>query len=318
MEFFLSCDWGTSSFRLRLVRLHNLTIVGEIVNEQGIAATHLSWSEMPALADRVYWYSAVLLKAIEELRSNLGMASLAGTPVVISGMASSSIGMLELPYAALPVQLDATGLITKWWRGNEHDFLLISGLRSEEDTMRGEETKLVGIIDRLPVVNTEQFLLLPGTHPKHVRIRNRALVGFRTYMTGEVFSLLAGFSILSESIEKTGSIAEPLVRNGFLKAVRRSRELPLLHHSFLVRTNQILLHMPKEQNYYYLSGVLIGEELKSVNADAVFLLGGGMHTSLYKLACEEMGIELAGVWDADEALIRGQRTILSRQPAPGN
>src|SRR3546814_19837286 len=49
-------------------------------------------------------------------------------------------------------------------------------------------------------------ICLPGTHSKWVRVEDGALQGFATYMTGEVFDLLQGHSILSRLMTK-GAVA---------------------------------------------------------------------------------------------------------------
>lgn len=310
MELFLSCDWGTSAFRLRLVRMQDLQVLGELKTDYGIASVYAAWREQTAL-DRQQWYKRHLLEQVEHLRLELGRASLSQLPMVISGMASSSIGMMELPYALVPAGLDGSGLKTEWLDLEGMKVLIISGLRTESDVMRGEETKLAGLLDQLPASERDQLILLAGTHPKHVVVRNRQVVDFTTFMTGEFFSLLSSQGVLAASVEKSGDLSRLTNRESFVNAVIRSRELPFLHHSFLLRTNQLLFNKSKEENYHYLSGLLIGEELKAVKADSVYLLGSQFHTSLYALACEVLGIKVIAVLDGDEALVRGQREILS-------
>ena len=43
MSLFISCDWGTSTFRLRLVDKDNQQVLAEVTNQQGIAATFEEW-----------------------------------------------------------------------------------------------------------------------------------------------------------------------------------------------------------------------------------------------------------------------------------
>ncbi|UOQ70009.1 hypothetical protein [Hymenobacter cellulosilyticus] len=45
LTHFLSCDWGTSSFRLKLVELPNLRVVGTAKSDEGNAATFAKWQE---------------------------------------------------------------------------------------------------------------------------------------------------------------------------------------------------------------------------------------------------------------------------------
>src|SRR5262245_50327874 len=89
---FVSCDWGTSNFRLRLVQKGSVN--GEVRTEDGTAKL----AAQPG--DRAEAFRSTLARGLEQLKAP------ATAPVVISGMASSSIGWKELPYAKLPFSLD--------------------------------------------------------------------------------------------------------------------------------------------------------------------------------------------------------------------
>ena len=310
MDTFLSCDWGTSNFRLRLVRVKDLRVLATVQNDQGISQVARRWQQQGNISRQDY-YTSFLHGQVREMEHQLGKA-LDGIPVALSGMASSSIGLVELPYKRLPFSTDGSDLLTRSFQNGKNPLLIISGACTGDDVMRGEETKITGAAASLPAAGQEHFLLMPGTHSKHVWIREGQVAAFQTFMTGEFFALLSGSSILSGSVAEGGGFADPANRVSFINAVRRSRETPLLQHSFKVRTNQLLKGLPPEQNYYYLSGMLIGGELAALAPGiAVHLLGGAMHTPLYTLACEALGISIASVQDADEALIRGQQVILS-------
>src|SRR5690242_17767185 len=135
---FLSCDWGTSSFRLTLAEAAALRIVASESTNDGISATFSLWKQSGK--ERLPFYLAIIGKHIRRMEHKLG-CSLAGTPLIISGMASSSIGMLELPYGRLPFRADGSGIITRFPEAPphfEHPVLLISGVSSDDDVMRGE------------------------------------------------------------------------------------------------------------------------------------------------------------------------------------
>jgi 2-dehydro-3-deoxygalactonokinase len=313
MDKFLSCDWGTSSFRLRLIRSDDLKTIAELENDEGISKTFKSWQESPGHPDRTRHYTDILNRQIKQLGKQSGF-HLEGIPVILSGMASSTIGLLDLPYKKLPFQTDGSDLEIRSLNLNDlNPFIVISGARTDDDVMRGEETKIVGCAAFLKNPQ-EQLIIIPGTHPKHAVIKEGQVASFKTFMTGEFFDLLATRSILSASIEKGGDPTDPLNHNSFLKGVRAAQDSELLHASFMVRTNQVIKNISGEQNFYYLSGLLIGSELKGLKPDVpVYLLGGSTHLSLYTSACETIGITIAGSMDADAALIKGQQ-ILMRLP----
>ena len=76
------------------------------------------------------------------------------------------------------------------------DVRVIPGLKqtSPADVMRGEETQIAGYLAGNP--GFDGVLCLPGTHSKWVQVSAGEVVSFRTFMTGEMFALLARTSVL--------------------------------------------------------------------------------------------------------------------------
>ena len=345
-RYFFSCDWGTTSFRLRLVETDTLRVAGELKNNEGIAATFQLWlgTKKPA-SERLAFYRSILETQIAALQASLkdsGGSSLSGIPLLISGMASSSIGMQELPYKDLPFNtngedlqmaiFDATSL-------HPHPTLLLSGVRSTDDVMRGEETQLIGCFPLHPPEQAhsdksqgggERLFIFPGTHSKHVRVRGNQVVGLRTYMTGEYFHLLTKHSILAasvaESIPPAGSIAPAGIshptgstsssasssaRNPFEQGVLDSIDTNLLHQSFQVRTHHLLGTMSKEDNYHYLSGLLIGSECKDLAGTGLplTLVSGDALQDQYTRALRTLGITDIELQPLDQAVIRAHARL---------
>src|SRR3546814_14199624 len=99
-------------------------------------------------------------------------------------MASSSLGIEELPYATLPFSLSGNGAVTRKFEASAdfpHEILLISGLRSEQDVMRGEETQLLGLAAQGMLPADNAICLFPGTHSKRSEERR---VGKECVSTG--------------------------------------------------------------------------------------------------------------------------------------
>lgn len=316
MKHFLSCDWGTSSFRLRLIDTHTLSVLAEVRSKDGIADTYRSWRDQKDAVEREVFYRRIIQNHIDALSrqyevSQLGV-SLLGMPIVLSGMASSTIGLVDIPYKALPFALDGSDLILgRLGEHSENPLLIISGACTENDVMRGEETKVLGCTPYLSASDQNLQLLMPGTHPKHILIKDGQIKGFNTYMTGEFFDLLVGKSVLSGSVQAGGDWEDPICRQHFKEGLDVAQQGTILHNSFLVRSRQVLHQVAAIPNYYYLSGLLIGSELKELNKMfPVYLVSTGLHTTLYENACAGLGINVAAIIDADEALIRGQQIVL--------
>ncbi|HRH47329.1 MAG TPA: 2-dehydro-3-deoxygalactonokinase [Panacibacter sp.] len=311
MKHFISCDWGTTSFRLRLIDATTKQILAETKSVQGIATIYGLWKEQPSV-DRILFYSNVILQQIRILKKKVGY-SLDNLPVIISGMASSSIGMLELPYKQIPFNVNTAELNIHIIPATEtcrHQMIIISGVCTANDVMRGEETILAGC--SIENTNDEQLFIFPGTHSKHVVIQNGVVKEIKTYMTGELFDLLSSKSILSASVEVDIMISNS---ESFIKGIREAATTNFLNSIFHVRTNQLLGASDKKENYHYLSGLLIGEELKDIqnkNYVSVTVVSSGTLLTLYTEALSVLGLkDKSKQQEADEALIKGQALILN-------
>lgn len=321
MDKFLSCDWGTSSFRLRLVEAPALTTIAAVRAGSGIAATWQAWQSagLQAPTERWRFYIDQIKPAIQSIELQAGRLTEA-IPLIISGMASSSIGMMELPYGKLPFTTDGRGVLTHLEPANAdlpHDVLLISGIRSTDDVMRGEETQLIGCIAGNANAATEGTFIFPGTHSKHIQVKDGEVTDFQTFMTGELFDLLRRHSILKDAVAAPEGSAQPALNNSFNEGVVAGANGNLLHTAFRVRTNQLFGHLSKTENLDYLSGLLIGAELQSLRAAAghIYLCGGAHLEKHYATALDVLGLMqrstvLPAQW-IEEAVIRGHYSIFN-------
>ena len=295
----LCCDWGTSFFRLQLINISDYQCIGEIQSPVGVAGTFDGWKlagEHTGIT-RELFFRQQIRQQIDLLAANLS-ADLTDIPVVISGMASSSIGMDEIPYATLPFAVDGSQASVRRFDQQAdfpHDILLISGIRSQHDVMRGEETQLIGLIALLDSLGNkidDATFIFPGTHSKHIYIQNRQLTHFDTYMTGELFDLMANQSILKDSVDisnLTNTSVDTI--KAFRKGVNQATSSITLTNLFRVRTNQLFDIFTKEQNAFYLSGLLIGAELTDLPRKVswpLILCSGSKLSRFYELAIDEL------------------------------
>lgn len=303
MEKFLSCDWGTSSFRLRLVDIKSGKVLDEAISNQGVSVTYQEWlSANRPPSERVGFYKEILSNAIIKMKSIPAV----GLPIILSGMASSSVGMQELPYMNFPFAWDTSQMpIQKFEVDGQlaYPLYLVSGFRTGTDIMRGEETMLLGCdVDQA----TENILIFPGTHSKHVFVRQGIATDFRTYMTGEVFNMLGQKSILSNSVLKGD---DP---DAFDLGISDALKGNLLHNLFMVRTRQVLHNTSPTSNYQYLSGLLIGTELKELNntTASIYVVSEGLLMKSYLRALTRLNISLTVYsLNADDVFIRGHCKI---------
>lgn len=316
-----SCDWGTSSFRLRLVDLRRGDVLGEIADANGARVIASSLADQASPADRAAAFRKTLRSAIASLPDS-GRFISGGTPVVVSGMASSSIGWLELPYAQLPFAVDGSQAACVWLtiRVNDRELpvLLVSGLASETEIMRGEETQLIGLLalPEFTALANDCIVVLPGTHSKHIRVRDGSAIGLQTYMTGELFQVLREHSLLRFT---TGGDAERTDEAAFLEGVTAAREHGALRMLFRTRTRGVLGKQEGPVNREFLSGLLIGAELAELSREpgaAPILLGAGSIGRSYETAAKAVGlgdrIVIATREQFEAAVTRGHVQLLDR------
>ena len=301
---FLSCDWGTSSFRIRLINAETGEVLKSHEDSEGTLSTYKKWQAAGLEADKRFdFYLAVIAPKVADWFSTFSPSKL-----LISGMASSSIGMADIPYAKIPFPLDGSGVsfgeFKKEMNGPLLSITLVSGVCSEDDVIRGEETIILGC-----QFDENATVILPGTHSKHALIRNGIMTGFQTFMTGELFDLLRKHSVLENSVLKPERLN--FKHPAFSEGVQLGARSDLFQNLFKVRTRAILEGRNAENGYYFLSGLLIGSELSSVVSDneEIILIAGENTLEPYTEALQSLGHSFK-VQMADKSLITGHMKLL--------
>jgi 2-dehydro-3-deoxygalactonokinase len=281
---FLSCDWGSSSFRLRWVQ-PGLTVARECKTSVGCKT--LYDRALSLGLSRAELYERTLAEHLGEWESFAEKP----LPLVVSGMASSTIGWQDVPYLNGPLNLDGSNLRfeTIHWPSPRwiNKTFLISGVTIYPEIMRGEEVEAIGVISGLP--QSQGLLLLPGTHSKHLQIEHGAVSRISTYMTGELFEVMAKHSLLKASVEG-GSAFDSLA---FKAGIAWVKEHGLARSLFRVRTRAVLDAFHPTANAWFLSGVLIGAELHDLaktNESNIILAGAGELGELYSRALDALDV----------------------------
>jgi len=250
---------------------------------------------------------------LEQRRSDLGVLSCDGRfaevladqiddwddeRILLCGMIGSRGGWQEVPYVECPagareiaaavvrIEDDAAVFASR-------DLRIVPGMidrhSATADVMRGEETQLVGLLDRLG--DGAHTVCLPGTHSKWVQVRDRAIASIRTAMTGETYALFRKHSVLAKLMPAD---EPPFDAAAFDEGLRRSGDAGgLLHHLFGVRTAGLLGQLSDTQAPSYLSGLLIGHEIRALASrpQCIHLIGNERLLTVYAHALDTFGIE---------------------------
>ncbi|MGP5015048.1 2-dehydro-3-deoxygalactonokinase [Glutamicibacter ardleyensis] len=259
----IALDWGTTSARAYLMG-HGGEILAERSKPLGIMQVNRNAEEKSLVLEVAFG------AAFEELCGDWS-ETLPLTPIIACGMVGSRQGWIEAAYRPAPADLSTQNLeLATVEVGHGQRLHVIPGvLDSKElpDVMRGEETQILGALDldtEQSDSEDEQLFLLPGTHSKWVRVKGQTIIDFSTSMTGETFALLSKHSILSKLMDP----ATDENWNAFDRGVRVSRSsigsVDVMLTAFSARTLVLTGRLERTEVSDYLSGLMIGSEIRSV------------------------------------------------------
>lgn len=157
--------------------------------------------------------------------------------------------------------------------------------KGQEDVMRGEETQLLGTGVASGIV------CIPGTHSKWVTLRDGAVSGFNTFMTGELFAVLGSHSIFQHGVTAGAKVSPDT--SAFLDAVGEMQAdgAALTAKLFSVRARGLVGEADSLSGAARLSGLLIGAEIAAARPDrSVTLLASGDASDLYAAALTVAGV----------------------------
>ena len=178
-------------------------------------------------------------------------------------MIGSAQGWREAAYLDVPANLDDLGrALTEVETRSGAVLHIIPGLIHRgplPDVMRGEETQVAGAIER-----ADAWIGLPGTHSKWVRVQDRRIVAFHTFMTGEVFAALCAHTLLGRTMQRPAAPDLPAFDRGVAVARSPEARAGLLSTIFSTRTLGLVGALAAEAQADYLSGLLVGHELAAL------------------------------------------------------
>ncbi|PSJ21727.1 2-keto-3-deoxy-galactonokinase [Halomonas sp. ND22Bw] len=298
----VAVDWGSSN-----LRAWALAADGAVLAEAEAARGMLGL----APAD----YEPALLAVIGDWLPAQGRIT-----VLVCGMAGARQGWREAPYRPVPTALDALaeGAVRPAVEDARLDVRLLPGLCQGADAggfdvMRGEETQLAGLAALEPGVSG--LVCLPGTHAKWATLEDGRVQRFHTYLTGELYRLLAERSVLAHSLSED-DLDNSACREAFTAAVAEAAAAPeaFTRKLFGLRAMDLLDNALPDGEARgavlaaRLSGLAIGLELAGACRDltagqSVRLIGGEALCRRYALALSALG--------HDSEIIANQRAVLA-------
>ncbi len=278
-SYIIAGDWGTSTLRLYLIELNETSSSRIVESLDGLGVAALQ-NQSETNFEQVFF--SLVAPWLEQYRVER---------VILSGMIGSTIGWREAPYTVCPADDTSHAERALKFTINGLDFAILGGLQTvnpigQPDTMRGEETQLLGLLSQPQLTGSSTNLVaLPGTHNKWALLNQGRVQNFVTGFTGELFAVLREHTILlgeSEELDLSGDDFERGVTTA-----KSSNSAGLVHVLFSVRARQLVDGESAKASLAYLLGLIVGSDI----AGAIQLLSpepGGKIESVTIIASESL------------------------------
>ena len=274
----LTLDMGTSSTRLAL---HYNGLFDEIKGDFGARFSLFEGKE--ALYSK-------LSGLIKELLDRNHLSEIDVEYIVASGMATSEMGLCEIPHAPLPA--DIYSLSKKLTRKElpiitTIPFLFVSGLKDMsgdelKDIMRGEEAETFGLISALDI-KSDALFILAGTHNKIICINNNAeITAFKTTLSGELLDSVINNTILKNNVSHNFKLSE----NYVIKGAEHARVYGLTAALFEIRVMS-MNGLDKDSLSSFIYGAILSQDLPAIKElsknRTVFISGRETFKAVYSI-----------------------------------
>lgn len=270
----IAIDWGSSAFRAFLLDEHN-AIVSRATSSDGVLM----------LADKSYEQVIV---------ENCGkwLEAAPDLPIIMGGTIGSRNGWKEAPYVSCNTSVAAlaAACVTVDTDAGWHVQIApgVSGPNffGGVDVMRGEELQVFGALEMQGL--NDALVCLPGTHSKWCVVKQGKITSLTSFMTGEMFALIRRKSMIGSLL-----VEDEFDLPSFMDGVAGSgSRAGLLHELFSVRAGILLGNLTCKSAESYLSGLLVGSEIKAAVGAAdvgrdVILVGNESLTHRYAAALRE-------------------------------
>jgi len=292
-------DWGTSVCRLYLCRFHQQEL-SVVARTQGRGIKHSNDPE------------ARFFELAQAWLDQYGVI-----PVFLIGTVGADIGWRQAPYVSCPANKQDMLSAAFSFQARNLDFTILPGLSCKNrhelpDIMRGEETQIFGFLSQQSNNSEEQLICLPGTHTKWALLKAQSIESFVTSPVGELFEVLCHHSVLLSPTTQQSWCTESFT-HGIQVGMRKTSNL--LHTLFATRAYQIIDKQNNTQAAGYLSGLLVGADVKAAMDDfhlfsQVTVIGSDHICSLYVEALKHIGIATQQ-FSSEEASLSGLQALAS-------
>lgn len=292
-------DWGTSTCRFYLCRFNQqrLTVLARTT---GPGIKHAGEPEHAFFTLCQPWFNQYGL-----------------VPVFLIGTVGADIGWQQTSYVSCPTDKQNMLAAARHFTARGVDITILPGLsclnkHKLPDIMRGEETQIFGFLSHYSLGTQERLICLPGTHTKWALLQEQKIASFITSPVGELYEVLSQHSVLLTA-GANPIWCDDSFTHGLQIGMRESSNL--LHTLFAARAFQVIDKYSNAQAAGYLSGLLIGCDVKAAMQDFhifshVAVISSDHIGRLYMEALQYIGITTEH-FSSEEATLLGLQALVS-------
>lgn len=307
--FYIAGDWGSSHLRLWLVD-----------QATGMVHDHCTGPGISLFTDGSADIAATFFQLTESWRKQFFVQQ-----ALLCGVVGSNIGWLTTDYISCPISLLNDRLAPKKVpQSNDQkiNIQLVPGLKCLRenhipDSMRGEETQLIGALLTDPALSQgEQLVCLPGTHSKWVWLNQGSVGEFITGLSGELFAVLEQHSVLLSQLDVPDYNHCP---DHFALGIERTETgSNLIQLLFETRSRQLSGQLSASAARAFLSGLIIGSDIRGImqrsntQHSEVAFIGKPELCNHYQSACQQLGYN-GRIIDGEKLVLAGLHFLMQRQ-----
>ncbi len=275
----VAIDWGSTSFRAYL--FEGDTVIEH--REANCGITNIAQENRPDAFEAI-------------LQTQVGDWLEPDDHLLLCGMITSVHGWIETAYIPCPLDCVSISRNLKRFETAHRILYFIPGVSQTDphaDVMRGEEVQLLGLSEGLHNDVEPHTVVMPGTHSKWATLQDGNILNFNTIATGELYKTLLEHTLIGQM-----AITESWCETTFLNAVAHGyNNSNVISQLFTARSSVLLNLMHHEQVSSYLSGLLIGSEIREgtgmsdLSGSNVTVVGSPTLTKNYLCAMNSLGFQ---------------------------
>lgn len=305
-------DWGSTNFRAFLVEKGQV-IDRHVSGGKGVLQLHSQRGSM----GRPAFYSGILHGCL-----NPWLSKNASLDIFMCGAIGSQEGWVDTGYSEAPADLQKLAQNLRFLTPEEageitgRNISILPGLaidrQGRHDMMRSEEIKSLGALFHLGL--EDGVLCIPGTHCKWVIVRNGKIAEFHSALTGEIYSTMQTVGSLAPLFPAEGA---EFSYDAFEQGLALADEgHDLLVDIWQVRSRRIRTHYPPQHLKSFLSGILIGHELRETGnfiktGERIILLSDpGSRRDYYERAIVNAGWTISHIVESEQTVCTGMLRLI--------